>query len=308
MSDIEQAEEVEVIEEQVELDPSQTGMIKVESQDRKSAEDIFWLAENIDRMVDARNKIVTAMLKLAKPGDWVSFSSAEDKDGTASLGYAGAIRISSNAGISFLDRKIKKIIGRDKIGEWYRYECEVTCIFRNTQVRTWGRAGSRDAFFGRANKVWKDLSEINEGNCKMAAIHGAMKEGVKVLLGIPSFPIKELMAMGLNIDFTKGHEFAKPTASGETTNPIINAETEANIRAKLWDILCLIAEDDENLAQNMLQEFSSFQGKDGPVKGKRDVAYLKGGWLTSTYGKAKTAYQSRFGKPYAPQAELAPQS
>lgn len=298
-----EADVVEVVEEETELAPTHTGLVVHElPHSRQSAEEMLWLAENIESLVTAKKKIMVAMLKMAVPGDWVSFSSDKDPDGgTASLGYDGAMRIAEPAGISFVDRKVKKIIGRDKEGEWYRYECEVTCIRGTRQARTWGRAGTRDVFFGKADDKWKDLSEVNEGNVKMAAIHGAMKEGVKVLLGIPNFPVKDLINLNVNVDFTRGHKFKSKSDDGK---PAASAEDEALVRTKLRAMLMEIHGDDQKKAADALEALSSFQGSDGPVKGKRLVDYLKGGWLMSTYSKVKVSYKEKFGKEYVPQAEL----
>lgn len=298
-------QDVEVVEEDVELSPTESGLVGASGDsDKRYAEDMFWLADNIDKLVEARNRVVSSMLKLAKPGDWISFSSDIDPDGTASLGYPGAMRIGSNAGFSYMDRKVKKIIGRDKIGEWYRYEAEVTCIFRGHQVRTWGRASTRDSFFGKTGDRWRDLSEINEGNVKMAAIHGAMKEGVKVLLGIPSFPVKELIQMGVTVDFTKGHHFKGRNSADGANKPPISPETEAIVRAKVRAMLMELNDANLKAASDMLESLSGFEGKDGPVAGKRHLDYLKGTWLTATYGKVKAAYREKFGKDFIQEAEL----
>ena len=299
-----EADAVEVVEEETELAPTHTGLIVEDMpQSKKSAEDILWLAENIEALVTAKKKIVTAMLKMAVPGDWVSFSSDSDPDGSASLGYDGAMRIAEPCGISFIDRKVKKIIGRDKEGEWYRYESEVTCIRGGRQVRTWGRAGSRDVFFGKADGKWKDLSDINEGNVKMAAIHSSMKEGVRILLGITSFPVKDLIQMGVNVDFTKGYKFKSKDGGDGAKNPI-SQETEQAVREKMRAMLMELNDDEQKKCADMLEALSAFQGNDGPVKGKRILDYLKGSWLMSTYSKVKAAYKEKFKREYAVQAEL----
>lgn len=299
----ESAEIVEVIEEETELSPTHTGLVTQEiSQNRQSSEDMLWLAENIESLVAAKKKITTTILKMALPGDWVSFSSDNDQNGTASLGYAGAMRIAETCGISFLDRKVKKITGTDKDGEWFRYEAEVTCTRGSRQVRTWGRAGSRDVFFGKADGKWKDISQINDGNCHIAAIRGALKEGVKILLGMPNFPIKDLLQMGVNIDFTKGHSFK--SKSTEKNNIGQTAENEALVRAKMRDMLFELSAEDQKKAGDILEAMSSFEGNDGLVKGKRILDYLKGSWLLSTYAKIKAEYKKKFGKDYVYQPEL----
>lgn len=290
-----------IVEEDYELAPTETGVIATP---QSNPNDILWLAENIEALVEARNKINTAFLRLAKPGDWVTFSSDNDPLGTAELGFAGAFRIASNVGVSWVDRKMRKVQGRDKLGEWYRWEAETTCIFRGNQVRTWGRAGTRDSFFGKigakkdaSGKVveperWKELHELNEGNMKIAAIHGAMKEGVKVLLGLHHFPLADLKKSGVLIDSTKGHSF-----KGRVDNPD-SFEDEQKHRAELRAICLELGEGDIKKAADHLEILSTWE-KDGERhQGKRGVDYLKGVQLRIVRGKAQDEYRKKFGKDF----------
>jgi len=206
--------------EVIDLGPGDTG-IKAFPQQRP--EDILWLADNIEKIVTAHNKIRTALLHFTKSGDWVIFSK-DGKEPTAELGAAGCFRISSTFGISFLNGKVALLRGRDNIGEWIRYEAEYDCTFRGAVVRTFGRCGSRTPFFGKKGGEWRDPSELDMGNMKIAAIRGAMKEGVKVLLGLHHFPIEDLRAAGVRFHSEKGHDFK----SGEPQTPGAEAPAKSN--------------------------------------------------------------------------------
>ena len=155
------------------------------------------IAEGIDRFVTAHKKITLAILKLAKPGDWVKFKSGEQEVGC--LNGAGAERIAAPMGISFINWSKEKKTGKDEQGDfyWWWYTCIAKLGSREIQVE--GRAGSRDKLFGKKEGNWKVLSDINEGDLQTAARHNCMKEGVKVLLGIRNMPVKELEEAGIKL-------------------------------------------------------------------------------------------------------------
>lgn len=277
-------------EPHLELAPANTGILTPSVSGNVS--DIYWLSENIDKLVEAHNKINNAILRLAKPGDWATFSSESDAMGTAELGFAGAFRISKTIGISFVNPTVIKVTGEDANGKWFRFESEVTCIFKGNSVRAWGRAGSRDKFFGFANDKWKPVEDINEGNIKMAAVRGAMKEGVKVLLGLHHFPMDDLKKAGIIVSTTRGHSFK--------SNPKPVTEGDLDFRKTLKGMLMQIHGEDQKKVADTLETMTTFTSKDGEtVPGKRMVDYLSGTRLQIAHGKAKEMFQKKFGKEYA---------
>lgn len=189
---------VEVADPEVIDSTGASGLVKV-SEDGVVGQ--LQLAENIEKLVEAQNKIRVALLRLAQPGDWVVFNDA------ASIGFAGAMRVGSTLGVSFTDFSAVKESGVDELGAWFRWEVECTVRHANREVRVYGRAGSRDAFFGKANKEWKPLHNVNEGNIKMAARRAAMKEGVKVLFGLHAMSPEYLEAHGITLEKAGGHDF-----------------------------------------------------------------------------------------------------
>lgn len=276
-------------EPNIELPSSNTGILTPTVSGNVS--DIYWLSENIDKLVQAHNKINDAILRLAKPGDWATFSSATDAMGTAELGFAGAFRISKTIGISFVNPTVIRVDGKDANGDWFRFEAEVTCIFKGNSVRAWGRAGSRDKFFGFANDKWKPVEDLNEGNIKMAAVRGAMKEGVKVLLGLHHFPMDDLKKANIQVSSTRGHTFKSPDKP--------STEGDLDLRKSLKGMLMELHGGDQKKVADALEALSSFEGKDGTVPGKRIVDYLSGTRLQIAHSKAKETFVKKFGKEYA---------
>jgi len=198
----------------------------------------LFLADNIEKLIAAQNKIRIAILKLAQPHDWCVFGSGESAK--AELGFAGAMRIASVVGISFVNWVGKKESGRDELGEWYRYEFECDAIFRGKTVRVYGRAGSRDKFFGKKGGEYKQLHDIDEGNIKIAARRSAMKEGVKVLLGLHHIDPAFLKNQGVILSFAGGYEFkpaSSSSSSADNDNGKGDAEVTESISTKIADVV-----------------------------------------------------------------------
>lgn len=193
----------EVVETELETGPDAGGVVQLE--DGFAFEKQIALAENIGKMVEAQNKIRMALLSLAQPGDWVVFGEADKA--RAEIGFAGSMRIGSTLGVSFTDFEARKETGADDIGPWYRWEVECTAHYGGRQVRLYGRAGSRDKFFGKARGIFKKLQDVDEGNIKMAARRAAMKEGVKVLFGLHHMDPEHLKKHGVQLESAGGYSF-----------------------------------------------------------------------------------------------------
>lgn len=218
----------EVIDEaEVETLPEATGLVA----GALKIDDQLALAENIEKLVGAQNKIRMALLRLAQSGDWVLFGDGDKAK--AELNFAGAMRIGSTLGVSFLNWSAEKETGTDEKGSWYRWNCECDAVFRGRTVRVYGRASSRDKFFGKAHGEYKELHDIDEGNIRQAARRGAMKEGVKVLFGMHHMDPSELEKYGVKMERASGVSFkSAEKASAETQSVTVKI---ADVRMKKGD-------------------------------------------------------------------------
>lgn len=198
-------------EQDIELMPENTGII---THSKTDVEDILFLAENIEKVVQAQNKIRMVLLKLAQQGDWVVFGKGDKSK--AELGFAGAMRVGATIGVNFTNWAAEKETGTDDKGEWYRWNYECDAMYRNRTIRVFGRASSRDKFFGKEYGEYKQLHDIDEGNIKMAARRGAMKEGVKVLFGLHHMNPAELEKYGIQLEYANKYEFKNKEEQAET--------------------------------------------------------------------------------------------
>jgi len=212
----------EVVDEEIETGPEAGGLVPFTN--KEQVQDLIYFAENVNQVIEAQNKIRAAILKLTQPADWAIFGAGEKK--TAEIGFAPANRIGSTLGVSYTNWFSEKITGTDDKGSWYRWEYQCDAIFRNRTIRVYGRAGSRDVFFGKKDGVFKELHEVNEGNIKMAAMRAAKKEGVKDLFGLHHLDPDYLKKYGIDLGSAGGHTFKDKDQKAEESQTVTVAIAE----------------------------------------------------------------------------------
>lgn len=196
------------------------------------------IAKNAERMIAAKQQVWNVLLRIAKPGDWTVFESQGKKK--AEIGHGGAMRYAAFLGISFTNWSAEKIVGTDEKGQWFRWDYECDCLFAGRSIRVYGRAGSRDRFFGKDHGAYKELHEISEGDIKIAARRSAMKEGVKTMLGLHHIPPDELEAAGVKMEFAGGHSFKskdEKAAGGQSVTIALDSarlQKEGETNGKKW--------------------------------------------------------------------------
>ena len=176
--------------------------------DNDQYQTIIRLAQHTEELGKAIDKLRRFVLGRALQGDWVRFAS-EGKPGFLELSGAGSFRIASVLGISWTNWKSWKEQGTDSKGEWitHWYQCDVSFGGRKIEG-VQGRAGSRDKFFGYTSESgWKELPDVRETDIQVAARRNAMKEGVKLMLGLLHIPEEAAASLGLPSHVIRGHTF-----------------------------------------------------------------------------------------------------
>lgn len=158
---------------------------------------VIAVAEKMDAYAKAMDTIINAIIKRAYPGDFVCHAQENDPEEKkkANIGAAAAERIATFLGI----QERNWTMG---VKEWsddhkhFTYIYEADFGFKNRWVHAIGRAGTRDKFFGFAKGAWKPLEDVQEDHIRTAAFRGCRKEGVRLLLGLRSIPVKKLIQLG----------------------------------------------------------------------------------------------------------------
>jgi len=271
MSENKAITEAEVIEEnEVETFPEATGVVG----GALGIEDQLALAENIGKLVDAQNKIRMTLLRLAQSGDWVIFGDGEKAK--AELNFAGAMRIGSTLGCSFTNWSAQKETGADEKGSWYRWDYECDAVFRGRSIRVYGRAASRDKFFGKAHGEYKALADVDEGNIRQAARRGAMKEGVKVLFGMHHMDPKELEKVGIKMDSATGVSFKSAETKSEEAQTATVAVQDVRVKkGDNWTKYTII--DVEGVSYSTFSESFATVAKEAKASGKQvTITFVRG--------------------------------
>jgi len=154
------------------------------------------------------------------------------------------------------------------------------------------------------------LSEINEANIQNAANHVYMGNAVKELLGLRAMPQRQydilMKATGQDISKTTGHTYAKGTKGGtadedrekqrELAELCIAIANAGNMVVRNEDGSFAVVPQDEEMqgitdevavGKKICETISTFNGKDGVVKGLTETSKLKGKRLEITLETAK---------------------
>jgi len=158
---------------------------------------VIAVAQKMEAYSKAMDTILNAIVKRSYAGDWVCHSRETDPEDKkkANIGAAAAERIATFLGI-------QERTWTAGTKEWsddhkhYTYSYEADFGFKNRWVHAIGRAGTRDKFFGFAKGQWKPLEEVQEDHIRTAAFRACRKEGVRLLLGLRSIPIRKLTELG----------------------------------------------------------------------------------------------------------------
>lgn len=271
MSENKAITEAEVIDEnEVETFPEATGVVG----GALGIEDQLALAENIGKLVDAQNKIRMTLLRLAQSGDWVIFGDGDKRK--AELNFAGAMRIGSTLGCSFTNWSAQKETGADEKGSWYRWDYECDAMFRGRSIRVYGRASSRDKFFGKSHGEYKALADVDEGNIRQAARRGAMKEGVKVLFGMHHMDPNELEKNGVKMDSAMDVSFKSAETKSEETQTATVAVQDVRVKkGDNWTKYTII--DVEGVSYSTFSETFATVAKEAKTSGKQvTITFVKG--------------------------------
>lgn len=223
----------EVPETEIETGPEAGGLVPLQS--KEQVQDLIFFAENLSAIIEAQNKIRMAILKLTQPADWTLFNNK------AEIGFAPANRIGSTLGVSYLNWSAEKVIGSDEKGSWYRWEYQADAVHGKRVIRVYGRAGSRDKFFGKKDGVYRELHDVDEGNIKMAAMRACKKEGVKDLFGLHHMDPGYLKKYGVDLTAAGGHTFKDQKEQAEEAQSVsvviaaVNTKTGKNESSgKVW--------------------------------------------------------------------------
>lgn len=188
----------EAVESEVETDGQITVTEPPQTADQMDT--VIAVAQRIDAYAKAMDTIISAVVKRSYPGDWVVHKKTgeSDENQKANMGAAAAERMATFTGITEKNWTLgAKEFSEDRKHFTYAYEADFT--FGKRTIHVISRVGTRDKFFGKANKEWIPLEDVQEDDIKKAAFRACRKEGVRTLLGLRNVPVAKLRDLGFDI-------------------------------------------------------------------------------------------------------------
>lgn len=222
--------------------------------------------EQANRYFNVLGQIRKLAIKLTNNLDWTN------EGGNPYLQKSGCDKIAGAFGVKIYDAVIEKEVCKDDKGEYVMYTCTAKGIWNNHEESEVGTCSSRDDFFGKhKGGVLKPLSEVDLTDVKKKAFTNMANRLIKKLLGL-SFSWEEIAQLSENKITQKTVQtvtYAAGNRGGNTDSP----ETKKK-RDEIRTMLLKLCDGEEQHAQHLLVEMTSFTGDNGPVKGKTNVAYL----------------------------------
>lgn len=170
----------------------------------------------------------------------------------------------------------------------YIVEVEGEASLLGQTITEFGGASSEDGFYNRPKESPVEI-RLEVRKKAMANWQGRC---VRTLLGLQGLSWKDLTDVGFKdgeggaVEFENGkHAARKSTAADE------GAASE--VKTKLREMVLNEVQGNKTAAEDLLELMTEFEGKDGMVKGKRNIAYLSDKAANTTWNKYKHGGKER---------------
>jgi len=292
-----------------EFEPDPTSDIVMVEQDVSPAEQARYLTEVARYAPEMKKAQETLLATQTYPSDWKLF------DKKMALNAAGAERVARMFPIKLSDFQcLGKDEFEDEQGRGYRYVYECRAQLKGRILYSTGTYSTRDKFLGSRGGEWRDLSDINENDIRMAAYRRCQGNAIRALLGIRNIPLDEWerIMKTTGQDGSQAASDAVPYASGSkggTSKGDTTKQVElSNIVYEIVDAGMMCHYDSGNVelainseadisdrditAKACLLALTQFEGKDGTVKGVTSYKMLRGKRLNVTLSRTKEVWNA----------------
>ncbi|MDO4296746.1 MAG: hypothetical protein Q4D90_11390 [bacterium] len=172
-----------------------------------SMENILYLAEKAEKMIDAMNKIMNAALRITSEHDWCLIA------GKPYLQESGATKVARLFGISW---SIQDPVTECDAEGYKTYIFKGKFYMRGQSVEAEGTRSMKDDFFcGRGDRR-KKPDEILERNVRLAAYTNCINNGIKrIIPNLRNVDVKVLESAGLDVSKMSGYTFRDGSQGGK---------------------------------------------------------------------------------------------
>jgi hypothetical protein len=249
----------------------------------------------IEKNVEFFNRVKIVALKLTKPTDWV------DQGGSMYLMDRGAENIAIAFGVDISDVGVKMEWAEDPKGRYYSYVATGKAYSKKLgrYVEDIGVCSQRDRFFGMVGGKLKEIEDVDAANIRRKAVTNLYSRLIKRVIGLSGVTADDLKAAGIDPGKIGKIEYR---GGGQRSQAELTPE-EKDVRAKLGNMLLMMANNDKAEASKLLEKYSFWKDGDGKEHSASSLEKMSAKWIQSTYGKAKKDYEKTAGGSREPGEE-----
>lgn len=251
--------------------------------------------QEIEKGVELFNRIKIVALKLTKPTDWV------DQGGSMYLMDRGSENIAIAFGVDISGLEMKMEWVDDPKGRYYAFVASGKAYSRKLGrwVEDIGVCSQRDKFFGKIGDKFKEIEDVDMANIRRKAVTNLYNRLIKRVVGLSGVTVDDLKASGMDVSKIGRVEYK---GGSQKVQAELTPEGK-DLRAKLGNMLLMMANNDKAAAAKLLEKYSFWKGDDGKEHSMSTLDKMSEKWMASTYGKAKKDYEETTGGGREPGAE-----
>ena len=222
-----------------------------------------------------------------------------DYEGKPYITAKGKAYLAGLAGIEIRPGVSQKQWMEDNLGQYYVYIVHGTVTRGNETIQEMGACSSRNPMWGKRHGEYIPYNEVNEVNVMKHAIANFRSRALGSALGIAGMGWEDLQKYcpemtpencGKNVKFKK--EKSDPNAKSKS------GSTFHELRESIRNMILELCGGDQSACKTYLEKLTTFEGRDGMVKGKSNVEALSDKQVEVIYGKLKKTYKEHTGQEY----------
>jgi hypothetical protein len=252
--------------------------------------------DQIDRAeaaVEQVKRIKLIALSVTNETDW------RDMGGKPYLETSGCDKVANLFGINFVELSVSKgsevVDGRPVV----TYTAQVTARFGGRSLQEIGVCNSNDDFFAKKNGTLIPYSEIDQTDIQKKAVTNAKSRALKRILGLGGMTWDDVRSAKVNRDAIGGVDYHRRKGGGTP-----QADSSAKIR--LRNYLVDLAAWQDTTPEELLKQYTAFQGKEGKLTSASSVDRMSDKWVAAILPKVErdwTAQQSAPAPTATPERE-----
>lgn len=241
--------------------------------------------QKLEKNIDLFNWIKIVSLKLTKESDWVF----QNKN-SPYLMDRGAENVAIAWGIDIFNVVLRQEWAEDEKGRYYSYVATGKAYSKKLgrYVEDIGVCSQRDKLFGMVGGEFKEIEQVDMANIRRKTITNLYNRLIKRCVGLTNVTKEDLQAAKLDITKIQGIDYKTGAKKGERGFSDKGKEK----KKELGEMLMMMANNDKDEAQKLLEKYSSWKDDDGKEHKAKSLKTMSEKWIMATYGKVKKDFDA----------------